>query len=1655
MTVSTPLTPQQLADLEVARSLAAAGVPIFLALPDQDSKAGFSLPRGWEQTTPDPSVVDRWRPGMALCAVMGCGLDLLDVDPRNGGGLAAIDVPVPNSYGVALTPSGGVHSFVASMGVGSRDAVFDGVDVKGGMPDGSSRGFAFLAPTVRPSKVTGEPAAYRWAQTPELERLAAEGPGDTSGAGLAERVRALKADSGVSKVGGPDFYREFLLSREPQAAAAADKAIEEKLREVAEWQPGTGVGFRQVLLRAALTLGGYVGGSYLDEDDARERLEAAVGEVWTTADEDDLLWIAQGLSDGQAQPFYVYTAADALAYGVEGGGPVPAPGGDAAPPWTVYSAIGLEPFDPTGDGTDQGLAEAVAARMYPALRFGVDSGTWLVRGREVWREREDMTAWAVATVARLMPLGDPQVPKDVALRTPAHWQAVRRQRFMDSGGSGKVERKLKAIVRNSDHPAGTEITKLDADPEILWAGGTPYNLRESLEAPVVADIDPATPHLHTAAVAPQRVPTPAWDRFVATVFPDPELRAWALRVLSVALAGYPDAVLPVLYGPERTGKTSLVQLIIDVLGTYAHAADPRLLGGADNVHASVVYALKGRRLSFIDEGPRRGHLAAERLKQLTGGGALTGNAMRSNPVTFAPTHTLVMTTNEEPPVTDPALRARMRIIPAEADKAAVRAARKAITPAVWAAESPGVLAQLMAECSAWLLDPDTAGSDRAPGAVRSAVAEMAAGQSPVLEWVEMCTLPADPGTQARALYRSFCAWFEGQPIYRRAPLPSETAWGRALTEAGYPKIPGQGPKRNQNYRPLSVLNGGGWPLGPMPGTAPAAPVSPEGSPRVPEGPAGQPSDSDPRSSDPVSSSSSDSSDSTSRTTTLSITTHTPNGVAVNKYRGNRDETLGPRTDPSETSADQHQGVSPEGLPDTRVGGQEDNGTVTERSDQQERENRTTETGSDLRKQPAQGGQLALEVPSAPEIGLDTPDPSRPVTAAQVARRADALGISKPEARAQLKAEQRAAAIRLASGETLPLPAAVDRAGNALSLTLEQAAATVRHALARSGVLTVDVEHTGYPIGHPLYALRSVQLGDDAAAVVFDPTQHAELIRTLLAEAKALGAFSATADLVPIAYEGLGDPDDLWERMHDVVIPAKLADPTSTGAGVDGLKKLSPALLGPAAVVPAADEARKAVFKAGRWLEQTKVDTPFEKSGWAQIETASTAMVRYAASDVLDTAALAKVLPTIPAEVYERERLAQRMTARITHRGLRIDATKVAELTGPALEGRAAAGARIMAFGAQYGMDNPGSDQQIGKVALALGATLPTTDKGNVSVAAGVLEPLRSAEGAVGEFVRAVLDYRHHDTQLGTFLEPYRLLCEQGDGRARPTVYTLGTDTGRMSCVRPNLQQLPREGGVRACIAADPGQLMIGADFSGVEIRVAAALSQDQTLLQLIAAEDDFNDAIAARAAADGTSTKVARAAILAERGQPHGGNGDGLHWVIARQVWGEDAGKADRYAAKRIVFGRLYGGGIPTLAKQAGVSESIASSAVDVLDALTPQLAEWSQAIRDAVRRGHTQFPSYSGRIIHLPREFPHKGPNYCIQGTARELLIDALVRWSQTRWADCTLLPVHDELDVFVPAEDAEEATRELVRCMETTLHGVKIIADPSDPSPFWPDSV
>jgi hypothetical protein len=226
--------------LSIAQGLVAAGVPMFLAAGDPDGRTpsgkgtGFILPRGWQDAEPDPGVIDRWQPGMALCAVAGHAVDFVDVDPRNGGDVTAEALreagTYPKSFGRARTPSGGTHDLIAPLGIpkGKRE----GIDLQAGAPDGKGRGFVFISPTVKRSKETSEPAPYVWEVEPDLAGLAAAN-GD--GSAFAEWVKTRPGkDPSRSRSQG---RRPSARRRRPERRPTTGRDRSPKASGTTSWRP--------------------------------------------------------------------------------------------------------------------------------------------------------------------------------------------------------------------------------------------------------------------------------------------------------------------------------------------------------------------------------------------------------------------------------------------------------------------------------------------------------------------------------------------------------------------------------------------------------------------------------------------------------------------------------------------------------------------------------------------------------------------------------------------------------------------------------------------------------------------------------------------------------------------------------------------------------------------------------------------------------------------------------------------------------------------------------------------------------------------------------------------------------------------------------------------------------------------------------------------------------------------------------------------------------------------------------------------------------------------------------------------------------------------------------------------------------------------------
>jgi hypothetical protein len=250
------IVPDDLAGaLDVARALIKAGVPIFLAHPATDQArqwipdggaggCGYWIPPGWENTVPDESVIDLYTPGDGVGAVM-VTVNGLDCDVQKGGFESRDCLKNaglwPQVIGLASTPSGGTHELVAPLGVGSRDRLLPGLDVKGSKPDGSSRGFLWIAPTIKLSKTTGEPAPYRWIVEPMIGEL---DPADDSGVAIAELIRETQRGSDdrpeVQGYDGPPFTDMPSVTRAKISrwVAGALAGVEVELRASAAWPVG-------------------------------------------------------------------------------------------------------------------------------------------------------------------------------------------------------------------------------------------------------------------------------------------------------------------------------------------------------------------------------------------------------------------------------------------------------------------------------------------------------------------------------------------------------------------------------------------------------------------------------------------------------------------------------------------------------------------------------------------------------------------------------------------------------------------------------------------------------------------------------------------------------------------------------------------------------------------------------------------------------------------------------------------------------------------------------------------------------------------------------------------------------------------------------------------------------------------------------------------------------------------------------------------------------------------------------------------------------------------------------------------------------------------------------------------------------------------------
>ena len=282
------------------------------------------------------------------------------------------------------------------------------------------------------------------------------------------------------------------------------------------------------------------------------------------------------------------------------------------------------------------------------------------------------------------------------------------------------------------------------------------------------------------------------------------------------------------------------------------------------------------------------------------------------------------------------------------------------------------------------------------------------------------------------------------------------------------------------------------------------------------------------------------------------------------------------------------------------------------------------------------------------------------------------------------------------------------------------------------------------------------------------------------------------------------------------------------------------------------------------------------------------------------------------------------------------------------------------------------------------------------------------------FVPKLLEYREIAKLKNTYIDALPPLVDPDDGRVHTTYDQTVASTGRLSSTNPNLMNIPirTEVGkqIRRAFIPEPGHLLLSVDYSQIELRVMAHLSEDPILLEVFA-------------------------------------KGDDIHTATASRVFGVPANELTtkhRSTAKMINYGITYGMGVPGLAERLNVPQA---EAQEVMDAYFEQFGGVADFLDEVVTRAHADgfTTTMFGRRRYLP-ELGSGNPrvraigerqalNAPMQGTAADIMKLALIEVNRALNAaqsnTSMILTVHDELLFEVPEGEKKQAQELVERAM------------------------
>lgn len=323
----------------------------------------------------------------------------------------------------------------------------------------------------------------------------------------------------------------------------------------------------------------------------------------------------------------------------------------------------------------------------------------------------------------------------------------------------------------------------------------------------------------------------------------------------------------------------------------------------------------------------------------------------------------------------------------------------------------------------------------------------------------------------------------------------------------------------------------------------------------------------------------------------------------------------------------------------------------------------------------------------------------------------------------------------------------------------------------------------------------------------------------------------------------------------------------------------------------------------------------------------------------------------------------------------------------------------------FNIDSP---KQVGEILFdRLALPSPKKTKTGYSTDVSVLSEL-SEEYPIAGYI---LEHRQLQKLQSTYVESLPKMVNAKTGRIHTTYNQTIAGTGRLSSTEPNLQNIPirtalgRE--IRKAFVPKPGNILLSADYSQIELRVIAHVCNDQTLTHAFI-------------------------------------NGHDIHAATAAALFGislEDVDSDKRRIAKTVNFGIMYGQGSFGLAKQLGISRTEAKEIIDHYFLRYPNIKLYiDQTIEKAKKQGYVEtllgrrryFPSLESNNQAIRQGAERAAINMPIQGTAADMMKLAMInvhgRMKKEQLKSLMILQIHDEL-VFDAIKDEVDYLRTLVK--------------------------